>query len=309
MRRGLIALLFAGLLVLPAAAQVDPVAQPSGVAMDPATRDVEVSSERPTSFTVTVTHTGGLQGPLAQFGGERQFRISAVDVPDGLTVQVEPANLDLPPGESGEVRVRVSVPAGRGTFEGGFDVLAQLVPQGAQGVPEAGPIVDPDAQARTEVQVDQVETLARTGLETIGNWLYVILLALLTAVTIIGKLALDRRRAYVQLHCEQRQVVLSPGGRGAFRLLVENTGRNDDTIVFHLSEVDAGWAAWLPSPEAQVRADHVEELRLMIVAPKDARPGDRQEIQVTAAAGAQPNKPARLTLEAIVTEGEIPGRA
>lgn len=287
------------LLVLSAVvhAQV-PQPEPSGVSVRPAHVDVEASVEGPTEFEVRVEHTGGsgLPVPGAQ---ERRFRVAAVDVPEGWVAHADPADFALGPGESQSVVVVVQV-AAQAPRSADFEIVAQLVPQGVQDVPGVGPLADPESEARTTVSAVREESFTRDLLERIGPGVYVLLLAVLAALVLVGAVLVQRRRGAVHLDAPQPQVVLGPGGRGSVRLLVENSGRQDDSMVFHVSDVDPGWAAFLPVPELRVRADHAEELQLVVIAPADAPPGARQSVQVQATASRQAGRPASVTVEAVV---------
>jgi len=292
-----IVLLSALLAVAAVAAGQVPQPSQSGVAVSPDAVEARVSVEEASSFQVTVEHTGGLGG----FGqiGARQFRVATTDVPAGWLASVEPATFALPPGGTQEVRVTVQVTTDAPS-RAEFTIVAQLVPQGAQDIPGAGPVADPDAQDATQVTGTRTEGTTRTLIEGIGPWIYAILLGLLAAVVVIGALVADRRRMAIQLDAPQRELVLGPGGRGSLRLLVQNGGKKDDTVVFHVSDVDPGWASFLPVAELPVRSDHAEELQLIIIAPGDAQPGTRQSIQVQAAGSQRPGRSASITVEAVV---------
>ncbi len=290
------ALILLVLLVAPALAQQP---EPSGVAISPETQDAGISIEAPHTFFVNVTHTGGFSAP--GFEQTRMFHVALMGTPDGWTAAVEPSNFRLAPGQTQQVEIEVAASPGAPVeAQNSITVLAQLVPQGADQVPAVGPVADPDAEATATLSFTREDPLGREVREVLGNWIYVFVLAFVAAVVLSTKLVIDRQRALVALDCTTPELQLAPGGRGSFRILVTNKGPRADTIVFHLDDVEDGWAAFLPVPELSIPADHVQELELIVIAPEGAAPGARQSILVTAAAGQGPNKPSTLTVEAVV---------
>jgi hypothetical protein len=272
---------------------------PSGVAIDPTEAAGTVSLDTPASFQFTVTHTGGLPEP---FGQPRVFHVSVAAAPAGWTVgQPEPATFTLAPGASQTVTVQVAVSADAGR-SAELTVLAQMAPMGVSSIPEIGPIADPAAEAEATLSVTRSDSVARGLIERIGPgpWVAVLLLAILAILVLAIKLAVDRRSQAIRLDAPQKEILMGPGARAQVRILVENASKKEDTVVFHVSEPDQGWAAFLPVPEVKVRGDHVEELLLTLIAPKDAQPGMRQAIQVQAAGSSSRGKAASLTIEAVI---------
>lgn len=250
------------------------------------TADATVSVEEPATvrFTVEFSSQNPLDGQLA-----RTIQVIATG-PDGWTVAVSESVLSMTSGSSQTVDVVVSVSTATEEGVGSINLQARLAPFGLNAIPAVGPILDPDAVADASTDVDHTESITRKTLETVGPWIWFILLAILFLIAAIIKFILDARREYVRLEIDAVDVTVGAGKSMAIPVRVTNTGPSEDTIVFHIAAVDKGWAASLPVPELDLDSGKTEELQLIVSVPKDAKSGGRHAIGIGAHSAAAPRK-------------------
>lgn len=296
------AVLLLVLLVLPAAAQVPTMAAVS--VEGPASGSVSLDEAGAFTFTVT-NDSPGSDTPLDDQNAAR-VTVAVADVPAGWTAAVSPADFRLTPGASQSVVLSVSVSADAGAAEAVLRVVATLTTP-LEGL---GPVLGQAGASQTAtgeaaITIERTDSATRTLLESVSYGIYLILLALLAAVVIATKLILDNRRVTVALHSKRREASVLPGGRVALPLEVRNIGKHDDTVVFQVSSLPDGWAAFLPVVELELQRSAAEQMHLVAIAPAGAKAGDRQEILVTAHSAQGPRHPASLTFT-VAVEGNAP---
>ena len=111
-----------------------------------------------------------------------------------------------------------------------------------------------------------------------------------------------RRR--IRLFLEPKLHQVPAGGRVRFRLRIDNPSHADQQVILRIEEPDEGWTAFLPLRTVPVPALSAVTLFLRVDAPAGASPGDRQTFQVLAAGAKEPERPARLDVEAVVGAAE-----
>jgi hypothetical protein len=298
---------FAGLLVLllllPAAAlaQVPQVPLPGAASVDVKAQGdaLQVGLDAPAKVTLVVTNTEAAS-PAAQLDLPRTIGVSVEGAPDGWTAALDLASLQLKPQESRQVTLQVSVSADAVEATAHLIVTAKAYARGVNAVPLAGPNVDPEAIAHADVQATRADSPQRVLLETVGPYVWLLLLALVAALVIILTLVAANRRVAVRLSASEPQHTVVPGNRAVFPVLVHNITRRDDTIVLRVPNVAEGWATFLPTPQLDLEAGHQEEVPVVVIAPKDVAVGTRQPFTVTATSAQAPKRPASVVLEAEV---------
>lgn len=291
------------LLALPhAVAQVPPVPLPgaAGVEVKATTDPVQASLDKPAVVTVTVTNTESSTGN-SQLDQPRVITLSAAGAPDGWTASLSPPSFRMKPGESRQATLQVSVSGNAVETQAKITVTARAYARGVDPVPVAGPLADPEATANTAVTAVRVDAPQRVFLETVGPYVWILMLALVAAIVVILSLLAANRRVAVRLSAAEPQHTVAPGQRTVFPVLVHNITRRDDTVVLRVPNVPAGWATFLPTPQLDLEAGHQEEVPVVVIAPKDAAEGTRQPFTVTATSAQAPRRPATLVLEAEVS--------
>ncbi len=259
-----------------------------------------VTVEQTTRFTFDITNDGADSGPFND-QNQADVVVDITNVPDGWTVGVEPAHFKLAPGATQNITLSV-LPAAESAESGVLTVRATLTTPAEIFDPVLGnvPGQSQTATAESTLELTRNEGTTRNLLEAIGPWIYLILLALIAAALLATRLVIESRRVTVALHSTEREGSVKPGGRIAMSMEVRNIGKADDTIVFQVNSVGDGWAAFLPIPELDLAKGDTEQLHLVVIAPADAKTGDRQDILVTANSAQGPRHPASITFEIVV---------
>lgn len=291
------------LLALPAlaGAQAPAVPLPGAAAVDvKATADpVSVSLDQPTTVTVTVTNTEQSSGN-SQLDQPRLIALSAAGAPKGWTASLSPSSFAMKPGESRQATLQISVSADAEDRAAKVTVTAKAYPRGVSAIPVAGPAADPEATANAAVNAVRSDDPQRVLLETVGPYVWILLLALVAAAVVILSLLAANRRVAVRVSASEPQHTVAPGARTVFPVLVHNITRHDDTVVLRIPEVPGGWATFLPTPQLDLEAGHQEEVPVVVIAPKDAAEGAKQPFTVVATSAQAPRRPASVVLEAEV---------
>jgi hypothetical protein len=294
------------LLALPhlAVAQVPPTPQaplPGAASVDvkAAQATVTVSLDQATQVTITVTNTEMGTGN-SQVDQPRFFAVTVAGMPDGWTASLSPPTFQLKPQESRQATLQVSVSGAAVDKQVRLTVTAKAYARGVNAVPVAGPTADPEALANTDVVAARADNPQRVLLETVGPYVWILLLALVAALVIILSLVAANRRVAVRLSAAEPQRTVAPGARAVFPVLVHNITRRDDTVVLRVANVPEGWATFLPTPQLDLEAGHQEEVPVVVIAPKEAAEGTRQPFTVQATSAQAPRRPATVALEAEV---------
>lgn len=106
------------------------------------------------------------------------------------------------------------------------------------------------------------------------------------------------RRVRIALEPSMQEVVA--GQRVRFRLHVRNPAANERRVIVRLRDPSGDWRASLPLRDVRVPPSGAVTLFLRVDAPHDASPGERHTFQVVAAAVDEPDRPARLDVEAVI---------
>ena len=94
-----------------------------------------------------------------------------------------------------------------------------------------------------------------------------------------------------------------PGGRVVFPFKVEGLARHEDSALLQVSAVQEGWAAFLPVPEVRLAPGQVQEMTLVVIAPKAAADGARQAVLISGTSAKAPRGAANLEFIATVRSG------
>jgi uncharacterized protein (DUF58 family) len=260
-----------------------------------------VAVDHPATFTFSVKNTGQ-PVPGQGSNGAARVVIHVDGVPDGWTVSPSPADFRLAAGASQQVDVQVAVSPEASAKDAGLTVVADLysalegldpvvtpVPGAAQHASDSAPLA---------VRVDN--SLTRDVLETLGPWVYVLLVLLVLAVLVAVAIAVSARRSLVRLASDTRELRIAPGGKVAFPFRVEGLARDTDTVLLQVSAVQEGWAAFLPVPELVIEPGQAHDLTLVVIAPRTATQGTRQAVLVTATSARAPKGAANVEFIAAV---------
>ncbi|MEA3189628.1 MAG: hypothetical protein QOD77_210 [Thermoplasmata archaeon] len=308
--RAILATLAVLLVLHSAAAQVPPIPPlpppPGGsasagveVRMDRA--QVTVSLDESAVVELTVTNTGTPTGtPLDQ---PRTVVLDVVGETNGWTASIDPTTLVLNPGQSLKARVTVGVSAQAQATVADLNVTARMYPAGVGVVPGVGPAVDPEATDTAPLRATRDDSAVRNLLEQTGPYLWVVLLGLLAAVVVLSSVLAANRRVAVRIASPAAHLDIAPGGRVALPVTVSNITKREDTVVLRAVCKAEGWATFLPTPQVDLDGGQEEELSVIVIAPKDARPEERAMVEVVAVSAQAPRRPAKLQFEATVAAG------
>lgn len=261
-----------------------------------------VDVETPSTFAFTVRNDGAAP-PQAGEQAAADVTVVVEGVPAGWTVSVDPPSFQLAPGASQAVKVQVQVATGSDATEASLTVKATLVsPLGplegilGQEVPGASQTATDTAPLRITVE----NSVTRAVLETLGPWVYALLLLLVAAVLVAVLVTVSSRRARVRLVADTREKAVGPGGKVAFDFRVEGLARETDAVLLQVSAVPQGWAAFLPVPELELEPGQSQEVALVVIAPPTAEQGSRQAVLVSATSAKAPKGVANLEFIVVV---------
>ncbi len=263
-----------------------------------------VTVDSPGTFKLTVRNDGAASTTPLDAQNLADVVVTITGTPEGWTASVSPATFQLEPQQQQEVELQVSVSADA------QDEVADLTVTAVLTTPLEGlePVLDPagasqSATATATLQITRDDSVTRAILETLGPWIYAVLLLLVAAVLMAVGLSVVSRRSLVRLSAGTRELTLPPGGRAAFPFQVEALGRQSDTVLLQVSAVQEGWAAFLPVAELQVAPGETQDLTLVVIAPKDAADDARQAVLVSATSAKAPKGAANLEFVAKVHSG------
>ncbi|HJQ93261.1 MAG TPA: NEW3 domain-containing protein [Candidatus Thermoplasmatota archaeon] len=285
-----------------ASSQAPPSAQPA-VSIEGSSEGGTASADDPATFRFTVRNDSqGIPGGEDQ--SKADVAVTVEGVPEGWTVSVTPSSFELAPGASQPVDVQVQVPPDAGTKSATMTVKAVLVSPLESLEPILGQVPGGGAsQTATDsapLTVEVSDSVTRQVLETLGPWVYVLLLLLVAAVLVAIGVTVASRRTMVRLSAETRELPVPPGGKVAFPFRVEGLARDPDAVLLQVSAVQEGWAAFLPVPELVLEPGQPQEVTLMVIAPRIANQGTRQGVLVTATSAKAPKGAANLEFIATV---------
>ena len=264
-----------------------------------------VSVDEGKTFEFTVKNNSPIVPGLEQ-QSKADVAVTVNGVPAGWTVSADPSSFELAPGASLSVKVAVRVGPEAESKEAALTIVAVLVSP----FESLEPILGQNQQTSQTVtdtaplRIEVSNSLTRNVMETLGPWIYVVLLLLVAAVLVAVILTVSARRALVRLASDTRELSVAPGGKVAFPFRVEGLARDTDTVLLAVSAVQEGWAAFLPVPELVLEPGQAQELSLVIIAPRDAAQGTRQAVLVTATSAKAPKGAANLEFVALV-EGVV----
>lgn len=277
-----------------------PTGQPGGTAVEvkAARQDVQVSLDQEGIVEVQVMNTGNPTGtPLDR---ARKVSLSLSNPPAGWNARLSQTEFDLGPGQSGKSTLTISVSANAPETAATLTVTARMYALGVNEVPVAGPQADPESTAATVVKGMRTDSVTRDILETVGPYIWVVLLGLVAAVVLALSILASNRRVAVRLSSPEAQQALAPGARATFPLRVHNITRQPDTVFLRASPLPEGWAAYLPTPQLDLDGGQQEEVSIVVISPKDAVDGAHQAVDVTATSSLAPRRPATMRLDARV---------
>lgn len=295
-------------IAAPAAAQAPPSpAAAVSVAFDEERGAITV--DRAATFRLVVRNDGAAM-PAGNEGTASDVTLAVTGIPEGWTASATPASFALQNGQSRTVELQVSVSPSAAAREADLVVTAELVsPLGG-----LDPILGPGGQSQRATASDQIhlvrdDSVTRDILEGLGKWIYAVLLLLVAAVFVAVAITLSSRRALVRLSSDTRELTVPPGGRVVFPFKVEGLARHEDSALLQVSAVQEGWAAFLPVPELALEPGQVQDLTLVVIAPKNASEGSRQAVLVSATSSKAPKGAANLEFVATVHGGTPPRAA
>jgi hypothetical protein len=279
-----------------AAAQAGPAVDISGQASEG-----KVAVDHPASFAFTVKNTSPA-APQQGSNGAARVVVHVDGVPDGWTVSPSPADFRLAAGASATVTVQVAVAPGASAKDAAMTVVADLYSalEGLDPVTGSVPGASQHASDSAPLAVHVDNSLTRDVLETLGPWVYGLVILLVLAVLVAVAIAVSARRSLVRLVSDTRERPITPGGKAAFPFRVEGLARDTDTVLMQVSAVQEGWAAFLPVPEMVLEPGQSQEVSLVVIAPRGATQGTRQAILVTATSAKAPKGAANLEFIAVV---------
>jgi hypothetical protein len=294
---GALAILLLSLLAVQGAqAQAAPSVDVTGASDDGA-----VAVDHPGTFSFSVKNTSP-SAPGQGSNGAARVVIHVDGVPEGWTVSPSPADFRLSAGATQQVDLQVAVSPEASAKDASLTVVADLYSalEGLDPVVSPVPGASQHATDSAPLAVHVDNSLTRDVLETLGPWVYVLLVLLVLAVLVAVAIAVSARRSLVRLASDTRELRVTPGGKVAFPFRVEGLARDTDTVLLQVSAVQEGWAAFLPVPELVMEPGQAHDLSLVAIAPRTATQGTRQAILVTATSARAPKGAANLEFVAVV---------
>lgn len=290
-----------------AGAQAPPSPAPA-VSVAFADEDGTVSVDQVTAFKLTVRNEGQA-APVGNEGTASDVVVAVSGLPEGWTASVTPSSFELMNGQSRDVELQVSVSPDAADREADVVVTAEL----SSPLEGLDPILGQGGQSQKATASDALhltrdDSVTRQVLETLGPWIYAVLLLLVASVLVAVAIYLSARRSLVRLSSDAREMMVPPGGRVAFPFRVEGLARQEDAVLLQVSAVQEGWAAFLPVPELLLEPGQVQDLTLVAIAPKNAADGARQAILVSATSAKAPKGAANLEFVATVHSGGAAGK-
>lgn len=262
-----------------------------------------VSADDPGEFPFTVKNNGQAP-PGAEQQAAADVAVSVDGVPEGWTVSAQPAAFKLAPGASQDVTIQVQVAPGSGTRSAALTVNVVLTTPLESLEPILGQVpggaASQTARDSAPLSIEVRDSVTRQVMETLGPWVYVLLLLLVAAVLVAVGITISSRRTLVRMAADTREQPVAPGGKVAFPFRVEGLARDTDTVLLQVSAVQEGWAAFLPVPELILEPGQSQDLSLVVIAPRTANQGTRQAVLVTATSARAPKGAANLEFIAIV---------
>lgn len=286
---------------LPPPPPAPPPPSSAGVDVKAADATLEVTLDGPVSTEIVVTHTGTPTGTPAD--QPRTVTIARSDLPAGWEASLSPTEFRMAPGDSRKATLTVTLTPSAQDREATVTVTAKMFAQGINQVPVGGSQLDPESTAATVVQATRGDSVTRDVLETVGPYIWVVLLGLVAAVVLAMSLVAANRRVAVRLSSPEAEQAVSAGGRGSFLLRVHNITRQPDTVFLRAAPLPEGWAAYLPTPQVDLDAGQQEEVSVVVIPPKEAEAGAHQAVDVTATSSLAPRRPATMRFEATVAAG------
>lgn len=284
-----------------ASAQEPPDVSQGGIDVRIEERSGTVSLEQPSRFTVIVRNLAE-SSPLDD-ARRVNVTLSVSGVPDGWTASVSPASVRLQPGEEKSVALQVAVSAG--SQEEAATIVVTGTAQQDGGT--IGPVpVFPTSSDTVEIRITQSEDATRSLLERLGDWIWFLLLALLAAAMVIGKLFVDRRRVTVSVHVDENQLEARPGEKLEVPVHVRNAGRGRDSIMVYVAPLERGWRAIPRMPEVTLDGGASTTVPVRVEVPEGAEAGEAQRVIVTAQSVQTPGKQALVTLRVTVAAAGEP---
>lgn len=274
----------------------------AGVDVKAADAALEVTLDGPVSTAIVVTHTGTPTGTPAD--QPRTVTLSRSDLPAGWEASLSPSEFRIAPGESRTATLTVTLTPFAQDRDATVTVTAKMFAQGINQIPVGGSQLDPESTAATVVQATRADSVTRDVLETVGPYIWVVLLGLVAAVVLAMSLVAANRRVAVRLSSPEAEQAVSAGGRGSFLLRVHNITRQPDTVFLRAAPLPEGWAAYLPTPQVDLDPGQQEEVSVVVIPPKEAEAGAHQAVDVTATSSLAPRRPATMRFEATVEQSK-----
>lgn len=246
-----------------------------------------VSIEDPSRFTVRVGNTAEPTGtPLDQ---PRQVTLSVSGAPDGWTASLSPATVSLLPGDEKTVALQVAV-----SVDAQDESATLTVTASAQG--SGVPLVGEGSSDDVTIDLERTETASRSILESIGDWIWLLLLALLAALLVVARLLLDRRRMPVRLTCHTPDIDAEPGEIVEVPVEVQNLTRGRDSITLYVATTTERWDASPDEPELSLDGGQLGTVKVRVRVPARAEAGQKGTVMISARSVQSPGKQPMVTV-------------
>lgn len=294
------------LLALTASAQTPASPFAPAVSINVLAEDGVVSLDGAAEFEVTVKNEG-TAFPVGNEATGADVALKVTGAPAGWTATISPSSFSLQNGQTRtDIRLRVSVSADATERTAELTVTADL-DSPLEGL---DPITSPTGNSQRATATDTIavtwdDSITRDVLETLGPWIYAVLLVLVAAVLVAVGLTVGSRRSLVRLSSNMRELTVPGGGRAVFTLQAQGLGKQGNNVLLQVSAVPDGWAAFLPTPELNLQPSEIKDLTLVVIAPENAAVGTRQAVLVSATTAKAPKASANLEFIAIVGPPEL----
>jgi uncharacterized membrane protein len=284
-----IVLLAALLLTATSSAQLEPlleVAAPSiSLSMD---AEGTITSDAAASFMLTVSNTGTpTNTPLDQ---AVEIKLELESAPTSWVVEISPSIVNVMPGASASSTVTVSAPPG--SAASGAVTIRGFANNGA------GPI-NAEGEDTASIALTNADTATRSLLNTLGPLVWVLVGLLAITIVLVVVMWLQSNKKNLALSAQKQSIQGAPGAKLTIPISVKNLTREHVNVLFEVSSSAGHWAAFMLSPEMDLKGNASGEAQFVAIIPKEEAGGKTSYI-ITANSSAGPKQASKLKITVLV---------
>lgn len=247
-----------------------------------------IQTDAPTSFMLTVTNNAAATGTPLDLPTEIKLELDSA--PTSWVVEISPAILEVMPGQSATSTVTIS--SAPGSAAAGAVTIRGFANNGI------GPLTTEGADSAT-IELTNVDNATTDLLNTLGPWVWVLLALLILTIILVIVMWAQSNKKIVKLSTDNPTIKGTPGGKLTVPITVRNLTNKHSNILFDVSESSGQWAAFMLSPELELRSHAVGEAQFVAIIPQQ-NPGEKAVYTITAQSSAGPKQTASLKITVLV---------